>query len=152
MEGASLQKCVVTWSLAWRMNEWFAPSCRKVFPCLYIHSLEWSHYSFSPQHRNLHFAQNLPGAADFYSHGNCHHYRNVCCSAPQTSFNMVRRTWSCWHCGDRTSPTTAHRARVLLLTSVMIPRVLVRKTLWLLKHYSSQHLSTISCPYLSELI
>lgn len=31
------------WLLAWRMNEWFAASCWKVFPCLYIHYLEWSH-------------------------------------------------------------------------------------------------------------
>ena len=70
---------------------------------------------FFPQHGDLHFAQNLPGTADFYS------YRNVWLLAPLMSFNRRRGNMVHLALGSRSPTIAATEARVFSFTPVVGP-------------------------------
>lgn len=108
-------------SSTWKIKD--SQSHGKLFPGVHIHYLEWTHYSFLPQHRNLHFAQNLPCAADSYSYGMWG------CSTSWLREEVTHLA------GDYQIPTTVTRS--------LTPISRQFKKHWLLKHCISPSLSKL---------
>lgn len=144
----SLQKRMATMVLGTNADR-SAASGRKGFPCLYVHCLRRPHCSLCPQHRDLHFPENLPGAAGFYSCGNGYHDCDVLLLSPAPRQDVMSHGegtmvgLALWR-PDR--PHCRHHGSCAWPPSAVIPTVPVWATLWLFTHYRS----TFSC--LSEII
>jgi hypothetical protein len=105
---------------------------------LHLHSLLRKITLFIfPQHRNLHFAQNLPGAAGFYSYGNSLLWERGAARLPGHHVTWGGESSLPGSTDDHISTTAANGDCVFFFTPVVIPIVHVREILWLLKHYIS---------------